>query len=67
MKQGDVGRRVPPAKGLKTLTWYQIEELDRHLTEICQAGDGQIVIEVKRGMLRNLIPAPILEFRPTPS
>ena len=39
---------VPPAKGLRRLTWFQVEQVDACVDELCASGDGTVVIEVTR-------------------
>ncbi len=41
-------RRVPPAKGLRILTWVQVETLDQHIAQVCEAKRGEVVITVER-------------------
>ena len=45
-------RKVPPAKGLSVLTWSEIEQIDRHVNEVCVAGYGTVKISIEKGLPR---------------
>jgi hypothetical protein len=40
---------VTPAKGLRRLPWCQVEELDRKIDAVCEAGHGSVEVEIERG------------------
>lgn len=54
----------PPARGLKRLTWAQVEHLDKLVDAACQLSFAQLVIVVKKGKVR-LIERPVTEAVPT--
>lgn len=56
--------RVPPAKGLQILTWAQVEALDRYIHEVCEAGRGEVVVTIERGLPRFVSPRPHLKLEP---
>lgn len=45
-------RKMPPAKGLQFLTWSEVEQIDRHVQEVCAAGYGVVKITVENGLPR---------------
>jgi hypothetical protein len=57
--------RVLPAEGLKLLTWFQVETIDDLLAKVCEEGEGELRIIVKRGLPRIVQPQPKIELRPT--
>lgn len=48
-----------PARGLKKLTWAQVEAIDKIIAELCRLtgdnnGDAEMTVEIKRGALRRI-------------
>jgi len=60
--QGSIKYR--PAKGLLKLTWRQVEELDRRIYEVCEAGHGTVEITVERGQPLFVSPRPSYRLEP---
>lgn len=58
------GNGTPPARGLRMLTWPQVEALDGYIADVCGAGYGTVVITVERGRPLFVSPRPSLRFRP---
>lgn len=56
--------RPPPAKGLRILTWPQVEQIDRCISEVCESGQGEVVIVIKRNLPRSVRPTKIHNLSP---
>jgi hypothetical protein len=55
---------VPAVKGLRRLTWAQLEMLDLCVDQVCEAGFGSIVVIVERGKPLFVYPKPRLRLQP---
>ncbi len=56
--------RPPPAKGLKLLTWPEVEQLDQHIADICAAGNGEVLVTVRNGKPVRVSPRPSYGLSP---
>jgi UDP:flavonoid glycosyltransferase YjiC (YdhE family) len=55
---------VPAAKGLRRLTWPQVELLDQCVNDVCEAGFGSVVMTIERGKPLFVYPKPRLRLQP---
>lgn len=57
----------PPAKGLQKLTWYQVEQIDQYIAQVCEAGEGEVMIQIRRGKTIFISPRPSIRLSPSRS
>jgi hypothetical protein len=54
----------PAARGLRVLTWPQVEALDLHIAAVIEAGFGEVAVVIKRGKPLFVSPRPSLRLSP---